>query len=71
VIEFLFDVEDLACAVCGCTEDHACEGGCSWACEDPAVCTACLDGTDLEEVLVRVAICEQFQEPVRLAWTRD
>lgn len=27
------------CRVCGCTEDHACAGGCSWVEED--LCSAC------------------------------
>ena len=26
---------DAMCAICGCTEDHACPGGCRWA-SDPA-----------------------------------
>jgi hypothetical protein len=33
----------LACRVCGCTEDHACEtdeGPCAWA--EPGLCTACV-----------------------------
>lgn len=29
------------CRVCGCTEDHACEGGCSWADEAQTLCTSC------------------------------
>lgn len=28
-----------ACKVCGCTDDHACEGGCFWVAED--LCSAC------------------------------
>jgi len=40
----LFD--EPACRICGCTEDHACEGGCVWV-EDPEelgdLCSACLD----------------------------
>ncbi len=28
------------CRVCGCTDDHACEGGCSWVEED--LCSACV-----------------------------
>lgn len=34
-------MEDRACRVCGCTEDNACEGGCSWVEED--LCSACAD----------------------------
>lgn len=28
-----------ACRVCGCTEERACEGGCSWV--EPDLCSAC------------------------------
>ncbi len=27
------------CRICGCTEDHACEGGCYWV--GPDLCSAC------------------------------
>lgn len=27
------------CRACGCTEDYACPGGCSWV--DPTLCSAC------------------------------
>jgi hypothetical protein len=30
-----------ACRVCGCTDDHACEGGCSWVEID--LCSRCKD----------------------------
>ena len=30
---------DRACRVCGCTEDHACEGGCHWVAWD--LCSKC------------------------------
>lgn len=33
--------EQGKCRVCGCTEDHACEGGCSWADEAQTLCTSC------------------------------
>jgi hypothetical protein len=33
--------EQAACVVCGCTEDNACEGGCSWALAHPPVCDRC------------------------------
>lgn len=29
-----------ACRQCGCTDDHACEGGCSWVEDD--LCSACV-----------------------------
>ena len=35
------------CRFCGCTEDHACDGGCSWRVEpdqlEPGICSACFD----------------------------
>lgn len=30
---------ERACRVCGCTEDHACDGGCSWVGGD--LCSKC------------------------------
>jgi len=35
----LFDV--VACVLCGCTDDHACPGGCSWALGEPPLCSRC------------------------------
>lgn len=40
--------DDVACRVCGCTEDTPCAGGCAWV-EDPGdwmgdLCSACLPG---------------------------
>lgn len=32
---------EASCGVCGCTQDAACAGGCSWI--EPDVCSACLD----------------------------
>jgi ParB/RepB/Spo0J family partition protein len=32
-------IAPAACRKCGCTEDHACEGGCSWA--EPDLCSSC------------------------------
>lgn len=29
------------CRVCGCTDDHACEGGCWWV--EPDLCSACAE----------------------------
>lgn len=37
--------EGPACAVCGCTQQWACEDGCHWV--EPDVCSAC-DGVALE-----------------------
>jgi hypothetical protein len=33
---------DRACRVCGCTQDHGCEGGCSWVEWD--LCSKCPAG---------------------------
>lgn len=32
---------DPQCARCGCTESHACEGGCSWVSTEPRICSRC------------------------------
>jgi hypothetical protein len=35
------------CKRCGCTDDHACPGGCSWADETHMLCTQCVaDGEE-------------------------
>lgn len=34
-------IEAPHCRVCGCTEDHACDGGCYWIEED--LCSSCCD----------------------------
>ena len=30
-----------SCRICGCTDDHACPGGCHWV--EPDLCSACDD----------------------------
>ena len=32
---------DRCCTVCGCTQDDACDGGCSWAADE--LCSVCAD----------------------------
>lgn len=32
------------CQVCGCTEERACPGGCSWV--EPGLCSACVPPGD-------------------------
>lgn len=39
--DVIFGIVDPACIGCGCTEDAACRGGCSWVSLDPPVCSAC------------------------------
>lgn len=31
------------CRVCGCTDDHACPGGCSWADDEHTLCSRCAE----------------------------
>jgi hypothetical protein len=33
----------LKCRSCGCTDDRACPGGCSWVSLNPPICSACVD----------------------------
>lgn len=32
----------MRCIGCGCTDDRACPGGCSWFKKDPPICSACV-----------------------------
>ena len=47
------------CRVCGCTDDQACEGGCSWA--EPDLCSKCA----AKKKRIRVS-AENYKELVRL-----
>ena len=38
------------CRVCGCTMDHACEGGCSWANQLETICSRCVVITPIHPV---------------------
>jgi hypothetical protein len=51
-------LDELTCAVCGCTDSHACAGGCWWVCEEPPICSACVAGTTVEDVVARIVIAE-------------
>jgi hypothetical protein len=33
----------MRCIACGCTEERACVGGCSWVSIRPPKCSACFD----------------------------
>lgn len=53
-------VEPRKCRVCGCTDDHACEGGCAWVSPDEDLCTACVrpvEDSAREPHLVVVETC--------------
>jgi len=41
LIDFLTRAGIRHCRICGCTEDFACRGGCSWSAEDETVCSRC------------------------------
>lgn len=32
----------IRCSRCGCTEERACETGCTWASTDPPICSRCV-----------------------------
>lgn len=34
------------CRLCGCTEERACPGGCSWANATRTICSRCMKVTD-------------------------
>ena len=47
----------LRCTCCGCTDDHACAGGCSWLIRAPvAICSACAPGKPLQRALRFLAV---------------
>lgn len=37
----IIEMRVVKCRVCGCTDENACPGGCSWANRD--ICTSCVD----------------------------
>ena len=39
------DSDIASCRICGCTDEVACEGGCSWVEDD--LCSECAGGEDL------------------------
>ncbi|MHB1681619.1 MAG: hypothetical protein ACYCYO_02145 [Bacilli bacterium] len=41
--------EERTCLVCGCTDDHACEGGCFWVAHD--LCSACMVPLNLADLI--------------------
>lgn len=54
-------VEEVACVLCGCTDSHACPGGCSWVLHKPPVCSSC--GPELVASLVLSGRLEPAAEP--------
>ncbi len=34
-----------ACQLCGCTEEHASDGGCAWADDECTICTSCVEAS--------------------------
>ena len=56
------------CRVCGCTDDRACDGGCSWVTVEkgsPPLCSFC-SGTadDAIEVLIRIKAVAPEERPL-------
>ncbi len=46
------------CVFCGCTDDHACEGGCLWVNVQHTLCSACVPSSNLETL---VQVCKAIQ----------
>jgi hypothetical protein len=53
--------EDDSCAICGCTDDHACPEGCFWVA--PGLCSACVNKslTTLRQIVAELP--EESNEP--------
>jgi hypothetical protein len=39
------------CKYCGCTQEHACPGGCSWIDDEKTICSACIRHVSIEELM--------------------
>ena len=56
------------CRWCGCTEDRACEVGCSWANRQATLCSECVDlDRAMKSARGRRAIALVWQDSDRLA----
>ena len=52
----MYGEENWTCALCGCTNDHACDGGCYWV--YPNLCSACaekLTGLEMERRMLPIS----------------
>lgn len=57
------------CRVCGCTDDHACEGGCWWVEAD--LCSACAGGAEMPNDLAEAGFRLVSDGVGRWAWQTD
>lgn len=63
--------ETQKCRICGCDQDHACKGGCSWV--EPDLCSQCyqkINSWYIQEYLVQVVnknSYKQISSPVVIA----
>jgi len=59
------------CRWCGCTNDHACDAGCSWANRERTLCSACVPlDRALRTVAGRIELAKCLQEGGFLAMQR-
>jgi len=42
-----FQAKKGVCMICGCTDDHACKGGCMWVNKQHTLCSACVERSAL------------------------
>ncbi len=58
--------EPRKCRVCGCTDDHACEGGCYWVEDD--LCSSCVGAEEPPEREPVMSVCPfcESQVPIQL-----
>lgn len=55
----------LRCMCCGCTDERACAGGCSWLIKAPvAICSACAPGENLRRAIRFMAVYFETQKLV-------
>jgi len=57
------------CKYCGCSEQRACPGGCTWSDETRTVCAPCADGEIIAKTTVLAFNMPAIRDKVRRSWT--
>lgn len=61
---------ERACRYCGCTDDHACPGGCAWVAPDVCSSRECVERAYFERVL-SPDICAQIEDPIEPIYEQE
>lgn len=55
------------CIGCGCTESHACEGGCAWVDADQTLCSRCFANMQVANELAPAAVARTWPREVQFS----